>query len=120
MTPSEVIAATSAGFEALKLFPAQQAGGIGRLKALAGPFPNVKFCPTGGISADTAPEFLALPNVACVGGSWLTPKEAVEREDWAAITALARQTAGFRKCIAAREEQTRHTDNPIRMDIAGS
>lgn len=120
MTPSEVIAATSAGFEALKLFPAQQAGGIGMLKALAGPFPNVKFCPTGGISADTAPEFLALPNVACVGGSWLTPKEAVEREDWAAITALARQTAGFRKCIAAREEQTRHTDNPIRMDLAGS
>ena len=73
MTPSEVISATAAGFDALKLFPARQAGGVDILKALAGPFPQVRFCPTGGITADTAREYLALPNVACVGGSWLTP-----------------------------------------------
>ena len=91
MTPSDVIAARLAGFRELKLFPAQQAGGIGMLKALGGPFPDVTFCPTGGIAAETAPEFLALPNVACVGGSWLTPKAALAAGDWAAITALARQ-----------------------------
>ena len=79
MTPSDVIAARAAGFTELKLFPAQQAGGIGMLKALAGPFPDVTFCPTGGISAATAPDFLALPNVACVGGSWLTPRRRGRR-----------------------------------------
>jgi hypothetical protein len=73
MTPSDVIAAGAAGYTELKLFPAQQAGGIGMLKALGGPFPHIRFCPTGGITAATAPEFLALPNVVCVGGSWLTP-----------------------------------------------
>ena len=76
-TPSDVIAARLAGFNQLKLFPAQQAGGIGMLKALGGPFPDVMFCPTGGVSAENAPDFLALPNVACVGGSWLVPKAAV-------------------------------------------
>jgi 2-dehydro-3-deoxyphosphogluconate aldolase/(4S)-4-hydroxy-2-oxoglutarate aldolase len=96
MTPSDVIAARAAGFTELKLFPAQQAGGIGMLKALGGPFPELTFCPTGGISAATAPEFLALPNVACVGGSWLTPKEAVVAGDWQRITELARQTAALR------------------------
>ena len=91
MTPSDVIAARQAGFEQLKLFPAQQAGGIGMLRALAGPFPEVIFCPTGGITAETAPEFLALPNVACVGGSWLTPKAALLAGDWGRITELARE-----------------------------
>ncbi len=91
MTPSEVIAARLAGFRELKLFPARQAGGMGMLQALAGPFPDVTFCPTGGITAETAPEFLALPNVGCVGGSWLTPKAALATGDWAAITVLARQ-----------------------------
>lgn len=90
MTPSDVIAAGAAGYTALKLFPARQAGGVGMLKALAGPFPELVFCPTGGITLETAPEFLALPNVACVGGSWLTPKTAIERKDWATITRLAR------------------------------
>jgi 2-dehydro-3-deoxyphosphogluconate aldolase/(4S)-4-hydroxy-2-oxoglutarate aldolase len=90
MTPSEIIAARLAGFRELKLFPAQQAGGVGMLKALAGPFPDVTFCPTGGITAETAPEFLALPNVACVGGSWLTPQAALAAADWQAITALAK------------------------------
>lgn len=89
MTPSEVIAARAAGFTALKLFPAQQAGGIAMLKALGGPFPDLCFCPTGGITAATAPDFLVLPNVVCVGGSWLTPADAVQAGDWARITALA-------------------------------
>src|SRR5262249_29404075 len=72
MTPSEIIAARAAGFFALKLFPAEQAGGIAMLQALNGPFPDVTFCPTGGVTAANAPAFLALPNVGCVGGSWLT------------------------------------------------
>ena len=95
MTPSDVIAARSAGFDALKLFPARQAGGIGMLKALAGPFPEVRFCPTGGIGFDSAPEYLALPNVVCVGGSWVTPPDAVASGDWARITALARAAAAL-------------------------
>ena len=95
MTPSDVIAARLAGFRELKLFPARQAGGIGILQALAGPFPDVTFCPTGGIAAETAPEFLALPNVACVGGSWITPDDAVAAGDWARIETLAREAAGL-------------------------
>jgi 2-dehydro-3-deoxyphosphogluconate aldolase/(4S)-4-hydroxy-2-oxoglutarate aldolase len=97
MTPTDVIAARAAGFTELKLFPAQQAGGIGMLKALGGPFPDVTFCPTGGVSAATAPDFLALKNVACVGGSWLTPADAVASGDWARITSLAQQAATLRK-----------------------
>ena len=96
MTPSEVIAAKAAGYRELKLFPAQQAGGIGMLKALGGPFPDLTFCPTGGVTAATAPDFLALPNVACVGGSWLTPNDAVAAGDWNRITALAREAAALR------------------------
>ena len=96
MTPSEVMAARCAGFTELKLFPAQQAGGAGMLKALAGPFPDVTFCPTGGITAATAPEFLALRNVACVGGSWLTPAQAVAAGDWTRLTTLAREAAALR------------------------
>jgi 2-dehydro-3-deoxyphosphogluconate aldolase/(4S)-4-hydroxy-2-oxoglutarate aldolase len=96
MTPSEVIAARGAGFRQLKLFPAQQAGGIGMLKAMHGPFPDVQFCPTGGISEETAPQFLALANVACVGGSWLTPKAAVQANDWQEITRLAARAAALR------------------------
>jgi 2-dehydro-3-deoxyphosphogluconate aldolase/(4S)-4-hydroxy-2-oxoglutarate aldolase len=98
MTPSEVIAARLAGFHQLKLFPAQQAGGTGMLKALAGPFQDVAFCPTGGITAETAREFLALPNVACVGGSWLTPQAALATADWQAITALAKQASALHPC----------------------
>ncbi|MEJ8855350.1 bifunctional 4-hydroxy-2-oxoglutarate aldolase/2-dehydro-3-deoxy-phosphogluconate aldolase [Variovorax robiniae] len=95
MTPSDVIAARAAGYTELKLFPAQQAGGIGMLKAMAGPFPDVTFCPTGGISAATAADFLALRNVACVGGSWLTPPDAVAGKDWARISELARQACAL-------------------------
>lgn len=88
-TPSEAMAARDVGFEYLKLFPAQQAGGIGMLKAMASPFSDLHFCPTGGVSADNFREFLALPNVACVGGSWVAPNALVEAGDWDAITALA-------------------------------
>ncbi|WP_411887091.1 bifunctional 4-hydroxy-2-oxoglutarate aldolase/2-dehydro-3-deoxy-phosphogluconate aldolase [Hydrocarboniphaga effusa] len=97
MTPSDVIAAMNAGYTALKLFPAAQAGGIGMLKALNGPFPQIRFCPTGGISPQSAPDFLALPNVACVGGSWLTPPDLIEARDWDGITRLAQQSLQLRK-----------------------
>lgn len=96
MTPSEVMSAMEAGFRQLKLFPAVPAGGVGMLNALAGPLAEVIFCPTGGVTQDNAPQFLACPNVACVGGSWLTPKEAVRDHDWERITALARAAAGLR------------------------
>jgi len=95
MTPSDVIAALSAGFQELKFFPAQQAGGVAMLKALHGPFPQVRFCPTGGITAETAASFLTLPNVRCVGGSWLTPKKLIDQKDWPAITALAKTASQF-------------------------
>lgn len=90
MTPSEVMAAREQGFRQLKLFPAMQAGGVGMLNAISGPLGDILFCPTGGISVETAPQFLALKNVACVGGSWLTPKDAIAAGDWAHITALAK------------------------------
>jgi len=89
MTPSEAMAAREAGFLQQKLFPAVPAGGVGMIKALAGPLADLVFCPTGGITQHTAAAFLACSNVACVGGSWLTPKEAVLQGDWAGITALA-------------------------------
>jgi 2-dehydro-3-deoxyphosphogluconate aldolase/(4S)-4-hydroxy-2-oxoglutarate aldolase len=89
MTPSDLIQAIEFGYEIVKFFPAQQAGGVPMLQAFHGPFPNLRFCPTGGITAETAPNFLKLPNVVCVGGSWLTPKAAVAAQDWAEITRLA-------------------------------
>ncbi len=89
MTPSEVMTAREAGFHTLKLFPAMQAGGVGMLNAIAGPMPDVTFCPTGGISQENAAQFLACKNVVCVGGSWLTPKAAVLAGDWERIKALA-------------------------------
>jgi 2-dehydro-3-deoxyphosphogluconate aldolase/(4S)-4-hydroxy-2-oxoglutarate aldolase len=101
MTPSDVIAARAAGFRQLKLFPAQQAGGIGMLKAMHGPFPDVTFCPTGGVSEETAPQFLALANVACVGGSWLTPKALIQAGNWGQITQLAKTAAALRPAGAA-------------------
>ena len=100
MTPSDVIAARAAGFFALKLFPAQQAGGIGMLKALSGPFPDVTFCPTGGVTAASAPDYLALPNVGCVGGSWLTPQTAINAGEWGKISALAREASRLREVVA--------------------
>jgi 2-dehydro-3-deoxyphosphogluconate aldolase / (4S)-4-hydroxy-2-oxoglutarate aldolase len=96
MTPSEVMAAREAGFRQLKLFPAVPAGGVGMLNAIAGPLPDMMFCPTGGISQETAAQFLACNNVACVGGSWLTPKDALQAGDWMRITALARVASALR------------------------
>jgi 2-dehydro-3-deoxyphosphogluconate aldolase / (4S)-4-hydroxy-2-oxoglutarate aldolase len=95
MTSTEVIAARSAGFNVLKLFPAEQAGGIGMLQALGGPFPDVLFCPTGGITRALAPDYLALPNVVCVGGSWPAPRALVAAGDWRGIEALARDAAAL-------------------------
>jgi 2-dehydro-3-deoxyphosphogluconate aldolase / (4S)-4-hydroxy-2-oxoglutarate aldolase len=97
MTPSEVMHAREAGFRQLKLFPAVPAGGIGMLNGIGGPLADVMFCPTGGISQDNAAQFLALKNVACVGGSWLTPKDALQAGDWARITALAVAASALRK-----------------------
>jgi 2-dehydro-3-deoxyphosphogluconate aldolase/(4S)-4-hydroxy-2-oxoglutarate aldolase len=95
MTPSEVMAAMAEGLSLLKFFPAGMAGGIPMLKALAGPFPTVRFCPTGGIDARSASDYLALPNVVAIGGSWLTPASAIARQDWAAVTTLARGAAAL-------------------------
>ncbi len=97
MTPSEVMAAREQGFRQLKLFPAMQAGGVGMLNAIGGPLPDITFCPTGGISVDTAPQFLACKNVACVGGSWLTPKDAIKAGNWALITELAKAASALRQ-----------------------
>lgn len=91
-TASELMSAMDAGLNRFKFFPAQQAGGVGMLKAFHGPFADAVFCPTGGITVDTAGQFLALPNVACVGGSWLAPASAVRAGDWERITTLARET----------------------------
>ena len=95
-TGSEIMAAQEEGFDALKFFPALQAGGTAMLKAWQGPFGDVVFCPTGGIAPGNAAEFLALKNVACVGGSWLVPGDALEQGDWARITQLAREAAALR------------------------
>ena len=95
-TASEVMAAQADGLHFLKFFPASAAGGIALLEALAGPFADVRFCPTGGITPATAPLFLALPNVPVCGGSWLTPAAAVAAADWGRITQLARTAAGLR------------------------
>ena len=94
-TPSEVMAANADGYSFLKFFPATAAGGIPMLKGLYGPFADVAFCPTGGITADTAPQFLALPNVPVCGGSWLTPQDAVDAKDWGRITQLAREASAL-------------------------
>lgn len=94
-TGSEILAAQEDGFGALKFFPALQAGGAAMLKAWQGPFGDVRFCPTGGITAANAAEFLTLSNVLCVGGSWLTPADAVAGGDWERITALARAAAAM-------------------------
>lgn len=92
-TGSEIMLAQEDGFTELKFFPAVQAGGLAMLKAWQGPFGDVKFCPTGGVHAGNAHEFLALSNVACVGGSWIVPTDAIAAGDWARIEALAREAS---------------------------
>ena len=91
-TGSEIMQALESGFTELKFFPAMQAGGAAMLKAWSGPFFDVRFCPTGGVTWQNAPDLLALPNVLCVGGSWLVPFDALAQGDWARITQLARAT----------------------------
>jgi len=93
---SELMAAQDGGHEFVKFFPASAAGGIPLLKALAGPFPDVSFCPTGGITPQNAREYLALPQVKVCGGSWLTPQDAVQARDWARITRLAQEASALR------------------------
>jgi 2-dehydro-3-deoxyphosphogluconate aldolase/(4S)-4-hydroxy-2-oxoglutarate aldolase len=92
-TGSEIMMAQEDGLTELKFFPAVQAGGLAMLKAWQGPFGDVKFCPTGGIHAGNAHEFLALSNVACVGGSWIVPTDAIAAGDWVRIEALAREAS---------------------------
>ena len=96
-TGSEIMAAMEDGLTELKFFPALQAGGPAMLKAWYGPFGDIRFCPTGGGSPGNAAEFLALPNVACVGGSWLTPSDAVAQGDWGRIEALAREASQLKR-----------------------
>ena len=95
-TGSDIMQAQADGYQQLKFFPALQAGGLAMLKAWSGPFFDVDFCPTGGLTPENAPQFLALPNVRCVGGSWLVPADALAAGDWARITALAAQAKGLR------------------------
>ena len=94
-TIGEVMGVLERGLTAMKFFPAGPAGGPDYLAAVGAPIPQVQFCPTGGISLDSAPGYLALPNVSCVGGSWLTPKTAVDNNDWEQITKLAREASGL-------------------------
>ncbi|MFD9562468.1 bifunctional 4-hydroxy-2-oxoglutarate aldolase/2-dehydro-3-deoxy-phosphogluconate aldolase [Streptomyces sp. NPDC059994] len=95
-TASEVVALLERGVSEMKFFPAEAAGGTAYLKSLAGPLPGARFCPTGGISLASAPEYLALPNVGCVGGTWMLPPDALAARDWGRVEALAREAAALR------------------------
>lgn len=95
-TVSEAMRLAERGLTALKFFPAEAAGGVAWLKAVAGPLPELRFCPTGGVTPDNAPGYLALPTVGCVGGSWLTPRDALSTGDFARVESLARQAATLR------------------------
>jgi Entner-Doudoroff aldolase len=96
VTASEVMAAQADGFSFVKFFPAEASGGVALLQALHGPFPEMRFCPTGGLTPHNAPRYLALPNVPVCGGTWLTPTDAIESGDWARITRLARESGRLR------------------------
>ena len=95
-TPSEAMVVADAGFSAMKFFPASAYGGAPAVKALHGPLPDITFCPTGGITAEQASDYLALPNVACVGGSWIAGKAVIAKGDWAAMAANARRAAAMK------------------------
>jgi 2-dehydro-3-deoxyphosphogluconate aldolase / (4S)-4-hydroxy-2-oxoglutarate aldolase len=95
-TLTEMLTLAEAGLEAMKFFPAEASGGRQYLSAVSGPCPQLRFCPTGGITAETAADWLALPNVRCVGGSWLTPKDALAQADWARVERLAAEAAALR------------------------
>jgi 2-dehydro-3-deoxyphosphogluconate aldolase/(4S)-4-hydroxy-2-oxoglutarate aldolase len=91
MTPSELIAASEQGFKLLKLYPAEVAGGVAMLKSMGGPFPDIGFCPTGGVTSASMMNYLGLPNVLCVGGSWLTPESLLCDKDWGGVKRLAQE-----------------------------
>jgi len=93
---SEIMMANDDGYDFLKLFPAVAVGGVNLLKGFSGPFADVKFCPTGGVTIQNAPDFLALPNVIVCGGTWLTPKEYVNQKNWAKITQLAKEASSIK------------------------
>lgn len=95
-TASEAMRLLERGYTMLKFFPAEASGGAAALKAIGAPIPQVMFCPTGGVTLKNAPDYLALPNTVCVGGSWVAPKDLMLKGDWAAIEALAREAAGLR------------------------
>ncbi|MDV9202453.1 bifunctional 4-hydroxy-2-oxoglutarate aldolase/2-dehydro-3-deoxy-phosphogluconate aldolase [Streptomyces sp. Wh19] len=95
-TTSEVVALLERGVTEMKFFPAEAAGGTAYLKALSAPLPQARFCPTGGISLASAPSYLALPNVGCVGGSWMVPADAIAAKDWARVERLASEAAALR------------------------
>lgn len=95
-TSSEIQRGIELGYRCFKLFPAEQLGGVATLKALAGPFPSVRFCPTGSITAEKAPTYLAQPNVLCVGGSWIAPADTIRAGDWAAIETAATRASALR------------------------
>jgi 2-dehydro-3-deoxyphosphogluconate aldolase / (4S)-4-hydroxy-2-oxoglutarate aldolase len=94
-TSSEIMRGLDLGYTHFKFFPAEQLGGVAALKAQYGPLPNAKFCPTGSITPEKAPAYLALPNVLCVGGSWIAPAERIKAQDWGAIEAAAKQAAAL-------------------------
>lgn len=98
-TASEAMRLLEAGYEFQKFFPAEASGGIPALKGIGGPLPQIRFCPTGGVSATNAAAYLALPNVTCVGGSWVTPGDQMRQNDWAAIEENARQAAELAACL---------------------
>ncbi|MDX2558572.1 bifunctional 4-hydroxy-2-oxoglutarate aldolase/2-dehydro-3-deoxy-phosphogluconate aldolase [Streptomyces sp. NPDC087219] len=101
-TTSEVVALLEQGVEDMKFFPAEAAGGVPYLKSLAGPLPRARFCPTGGVSLASAPAYLSLPNVGCVGGTWMLPPDALAARDWARVEALAREAAALRGPVSVR------------------
>ncbi|MFF4869309.1 bifunctional 4-hydroxy-2-oxoglutarate aldolase/2-dehydro-3-deoxy-phosphogluconate aldolase [Streptomyces sp. NPDC090109] len=101
-TVSEVVALLERGVDAMKFFPAEAAGGVPYLKSLAGPLPQARFCPTGGVSAASAPAYLALPNVGCVGGTWMLPPDALASRDWARVESLAREASALRVPVSGR------------------
>ncbi|GAA2804328.1 bifunctional 4-hydroxy-2-oxoglutarate aldolase/2-dehydro-3-deoxy-phosphogluconate aldolase [Streptomyces showdoensis] len=105
-TTSEVVALLERGVTDMKFFPAEAAGGVPYLKSLAGPLPQARFCPTGGISLASAPSYLALPNVGCVGGTWMLPTDALAARDWGRIETLAREAAGLPRADARQAQAT--------------
>ncbi|HET7715232.1 MAG TPA: bifunctional 4-hydroxy-2-oxoglutarate aldolase/2-dehydro-3-deoxy-phosphogluconate aldolase [Bauldia sp.] len=106
-TAGEAMAMAEQGFVMLKFFPAEPAGGIAYLKALGAPLPHIRFCPTGGVGAKNAADYLALANVICVGGSWVAPPDALAQGNWTRITALSREAAQFRRAATGVQSMAR-------------